>query len=37
VIERTGDLVTLRYRDYPDFPSQLRHRSVVALISPPAS
>jgi hypothetical protein len=37
VIERTGDLVTVRYRDYPDFPPQLRHRSVVALISPPAS
>jgi hypothetical protein len=36
VIERTGDLVTVRYRDYPDFPPQLRHRSVVALISPPA-
>jgi hypothetical protein len=37
VIERTGDLVTVRYRDYPDFPPQLRHRSVLALISPPAS
>jgi hypothetical protein len=37
VIERTGDLVTVRYRDYPDFPPQVRHRSFVALISPPAS
>jgi hypothetical protein len=36
VIERNGDLVTVRYRDYPDFPPQVRHRSVVALISPAA-
>jgi hypothetical protein len=36
VIERNGDLVTVRYRDYPEFPPQVRHRSVVALISPPA-
>jgi hypothetical protein len=35
VIERNGDLVTVRYRDYPEFPPQVRHRSVVALISPP--
>jgi hypothetical protein len=28
VIERNGDLVTVRYRDYPDFP---------ALISPPVA
>ena len=35
VIERNGDLVTVRYRDYPEFPPQMRHRSVVALISPP--
>jgi hypothetical protein len=34
VIERNGDLVTVRYRDYPDFPPQVRHRSVVALIKP---
>jgi hypothetical protein len=36
VIERTGDLVTVRYRDYPQYPAMVRHRSVVALISPPA-
>jgi hypothetical protein len=37
VIERNGDLVTVRYRDYPVFPPQVRHRSVVALISPPVA
>lgn len=37
VIERTGDLVTVRYRDYPHYPNMVRHRSAVALISPPAS
>jgi hypothetical protein len=36
VIERTGDLVTVRYRDYPGCPSMIRHRSAVALISPAA-
>jgi hypothetical protein len=36
VTERTGDLVTVRYRDYPDFPPMIRHRSAVALISPAA-
>jgi hypothetical protein len=36
VVERTGDLVTVRYRDYPDCPSMVRHRSAVALISPAA-
>jgi hypothetical protein len=36
VIERSGDLVTLRYRDYPQYPPMVRHRSVVALISPAA-
>jgi hypothetical protein len=34
VVERTGDLVTVRYRDYPDCPSMIRHRSAIALISP---
>jgi hypothetical protein len=34
VIERTADLVRLRYRDYPQYPPTVRHRSVVALISP---
>ena len=37
VVERNGDLVTVRYRDYPDFPPQVRHRSFVALISPPVA
>jgi hypothetical protein len=32
VIERTGDLVTIKYRDYPQYPPLVRHRSVVALI-----
>jgi hypothetical protein len=36
VVERTGDLVTVRYRDYPDCPSMIRHRSAIALISPAA-
>jgi hypothetical protein len=34
VIERTGDLVTVRYRDYPQYPPMVRHRSAIALISP---
>ena len=33
VVERTGDLVTVRYRDYPQYPPLVRHRSVIALIS----
>jgi hypothetical protein len=36
VIERNGDLVTVRYRDFPNCPHTLRHRSVIALISPAA-
>jgi hypothetical protein len=36
VVERTGDLVTVRYRDYPQYPNMVRHRSAIALISPPA-
>ena len=36
VVERNGDLVTVRYRDCPGCPSLVRHRSAVALISPPA-
>jgi hypothetical protein len=36
VIERTGDLVTFRYRDYPKYPPMVRHRSAIALISAPA-
>jgi hypothetical protein len=37
VIERTGDLVTVKYRDYPQYPPLVRHRSVVALISAAAA
>ena len=33
VVERNGDLVTLRYLDYPHCPAFVRHRSAVALIS----
>jgi hypothetical protein len=33
VIERTGDLVMVKYRDYPQYPPLVRHRSVIALIS----
>jgi len=34
VIARDGDLVTLRYRDYPKYGKFVRHRSAVALIQP---
>jgi hypothetical protein len=37
VIERTGDLVTIKYRDYPQYPPLVRHRSVVALIGAAAA
>jgi hypothetical protein len=36
VIERNGDLLTLRYRDYPQYSTMIRHRSAVALITAPA-
>jgi hypothetical protein len=36
VTERTGDLVTVRYRDYPKYAPMVRHRSAIALISAPA-
>jgi hypothetical protein len=32
VIERTGDLVMVKYRDYSQYPPLVRHRSVIALI-----
>jgi hypothetical protein len=35
VLERSGDMLTLRYRDYPKLPKFRRHRSAVALTSPP--
>ena len=34
VIERTGDMLKLRFRDYPKLPKFSRHRTAVALISP---
>jgi hypothetical protein len=37
VIERSDDLVTVKYRDYPQYPALVRHRSVVALISAAAA
>jgi hypothetical protein len=35
VLDRKGDTFTLRYRDYPQLPKFVRHRSAVALMSPP--
>ena len=37
VLERTGDLVTVKYRDYPQYPPLVRHRSVIALIGAAAA
>jgi hypothetical protein len=37
VLGRTGDMFTLRFRDYPKLPKFVRHRAAVALMSPPAS
>jgi hypothetical protein len=37
VIERTGDLVMVKYRDYPQYPPLVRHRSVIALIGAAAA
>jgi hypothetical protein len=36
VIDRTDDMFTLRFRDYPKLPKFVRHRAAVALMSPPA-
>ena len=36
VLARTGDMLTLRFRDYPKLPKFARHRAAVALMSPPA-
>ena len=36
VLARTGDMLTLRFRDYPKLPKFVRHRAAVALMSPPA-
>jgi hypothetical protein len=35
VIDRKGDSFTLRYRDYPQLPKFVRHRSAIALMNPP--
>ena len=36
VVERTGDMLTLRWRDYPKEQKFTRHRNSVALMRPPA-
>ena len=36
VIARKDDMFTLRFRDYPKIPRFVRHRSAIALMSPPA-
>lgn len=33
VIERNGDMLTLRFRDFPKLPKFSRHRAAVALVS----
>jgi hypothetical protein len=35
VLDRTGDTFSLQYRDYPHLPKFVRHRSGIALMSPP--
>jgi hypothetical protein len=35
VLDRQGDTFTLRYRDYPHLPKFFRHRSGIAMMSPP--
>ena len=35
VLARNGDMLTLRFRDYPKLPKFARHRTAVALMSPP--
>jgi hypothetical protein len=34
VLARTGDMFTLRFRDYPQLPKFVRHRNALALMSP---
>jgi hypothetical protein len=36
VLGRTGDMFTLRFRDYPQLLKFARHRTAIALMSPPA-
>ena len=35
VLDRKGDSFTLQYRDYPHLPKFVRHRSGIAMMSPP--
>jgi hypothetical protein len=35
VLARNDDMLTLRFRDYPRLPKFFRHRTAVALMSPP--
>ena len=36
VLDRKDDMFTLRFRDYPKLPKFFRHRSAIALMSPPS-
>jgi hypothetical protein len=36
VVAHKDDMFSLRFRDYPKIPKFIRHRSAVALMSPPA-
>jgi hypothetical protein len=36
VLDRQGDSFILQYRDYPHLPKFVRHRSGIAMMSPPA-
>jgi hypothetical protein len=35
VLGRSGDMFTLRFRDYPKLPKFVRHSNAIALMSPP--
>jgi hypothetical protein len=34
VVARDGDMLTLKWRDYPQEPNAIRHASAVALLKP---
>ena len=34
VVDRAGDLLTLRWRDFPGYPKFVQHRTAVALLKP---
>jgi hypothetical protein len=36
ILDRKDDMLTLRFRDYPRLPKFFRHRSAIALMSPPS-